>query len=202
MEWLKLDEFRKHHQVAADIARFIGKSINIEYRSTNRVVEYAADTFSRKRSALNLFDYYSQGIMEYRLTGGWNITKLGGVVIVNENDSWDTRILGWKKDDDNLKWIQDGSKMPNGYKRLVEYKDTYLKPSKEGDELIWGINLGDKLKNPNETFFRDRNLEKKLEKQKREEMRVLREGVAAALEASTEEARAVADEATKRLLGK
>ena len=92
--------------------------------------------------------------------------------------------------------------MPNGYKRLVEYKDTYLKPSKEGDELIWGINLGDKLKNPNETFFRDRNLEKKLEKQKREEMRVLREGVAAALEASTEEARAVADEATKRLLGK
>ena len=97
MEWLKLDAFRKHHRVAADIARFIGKSIYIEYRSTDRVVEYATDTFSRKRTNLNLFDYYSQGIMEYRLTGGWNITKLGGVVIVNENDSWDTRILGWKR---------------------------------------------------------------------------------------------------------
>ena len=29
--------------------------------------------------------------MEYRLTGGWGITTMGGVVIVNESDSWDTR---------------------------------------------------------------------------------------------------------------
>ena len=71
MECLKLDDFRKHHRIAADIARFIGKNIGIHFKSKNRVVEYTCEVFSRQRTELNLFDYYSQGIMEYRLTGGW-----------------------------------------------------------------------------------------------------------------------------------
>jgi|TARA_A100001391_G_C4951764_1_gene247387 hypothetical protein len=199
MERLKLDEFRKHHKLAADIARFIGKGINIQFSSKDRVVEYTCDLFSRKRTGLSLFDYYSQGIMEYRLTGGWGITTMGGVVIVNESDSWDTRILGWKKDDDNLKWVKsDNDDLPKGFKKLVDYKDTYLKPSKPGDELIWGINLGDKLKYPNCTIERDR----KLEKQRREEMVLMRERAVAALQTGAEAAAAVADAATRRLQGK
>ena len=49
------------------------------------------------------------------------------------------------KDDDNLKWVKSIDDLQK-VKKLVDYKDTYLKPSKPGDELIWGINLGDKLK--------------------------------------------------------
>ena len=199
MNKLKLDEFRKHHMVAADIARFIGKGINIEFSSKDRVVEYTCDKFSIQRTGLNLFEYYSQGIMEYRLTGGWGITSMGGIVIVNESDSWDTRILGWEMDDDNLKWVKSNNDdLPKGFKKLVYYKDTYMKPSKAGDELIWGINLGDKLKNPNCTIERDSRLEKK----RREEMVLMREKAVAALQKGEEAAAAVADAATKRLLGK
>jgi len=195
MESLKLDEFRKHHRVAADIARFIGKGIHIGYTSKNRVVEYTCESFYRKRTGLNLFDYYSQGIMEYRLTGGWGITRLGAVVIVNENDSWDTRIKGWKYDDDNLNWVEDKNEMPDGFKKLIDYKDNYMEPLKAGDELIWGINLGDKLKYPNCTIERDR----KLEKQKREEMKLMRDRAVAALQSGAEAAAAVAAQASNRL---
>ena len=73
-----------------------------------------------------------------------------------------------------------------------------LKPSKPGDELVWGINLGDKLKYPNCTIERDR----KLEKQRREEMVLMRERAVAALQTGAEAAAAVADEASRRLQGK
>lgn len=194
MECLKLDDFRKHHRIAADIARFIGKGIGIHYKSTNRVVEYTCEMFSRQRTELSLFDYYSQGIMEYRLTGGWGITSYGGVVIVNETDKWDTRILGWKKDDDNIHWVKTNNQMPKNFKKLVEYKDTYMHPVKKGDELIWGINLGDKLKNPNSTFIRDQNLEK----QRRDEMKLMREKAVVALQTGAEAAAAVARAAQQR----
>jgi len=195
MERLKLDEFREHHRIAADIARFIGKGIGIHYKSTNRVVEYTCDTFSKQRTELSLFDYYSQGIMEYRLTGGWGITSYGGVVIVNETDSWDTRILGWEKDDDNLKWVKsDNDDLPKDFKKLVEYKSTYMKPAKKGDELIWGINLGDKLKYPNNTYERDQNLEK----QRRDEMRLIRDKAVVAMQTGAEAAAAVARAAQQR----
>jgi hypothetical protein len=197
MERLKLDEFRNHHRLAADIARYIGKEIYITFESRDRVVEYMCEAFSRKRTNLNLFDYYSQGIMEYRLTGGWGITKMGGVVIVNETDSWDTRILGWKKDDDMINWVKDDDTLPHNFKKLVDYKNTYIRNAKNRNELEWGINLGDKLKNPNCTFDRDR----RLEKQRREEMKVIRERAVFALKQGAEAAAAVAAEARQRSAG-
>lgn len=197
MERLKLDEFRKHHKLAADIARYIGREIYITYESKNRVVEYTCESFSRKRTGLSLFDYYSQGIMEYRLTGGWGITKMGGIVIVNEYDGWDTRIFGWKKDDDLINWVKDDDTMPQNFRRLVSYKNSYIRDAKNGNELEWGINLGDKLKNPNCTIERDR----RLEKQKREEMKVMREKAVFALQQGAEAAAAVAGAARQRSAG-
>lgn len=197
MERLKLDEFRKHHKLAADIARYIGKEIHIAYESKNRVVEYTCEAFARKRTGLDLFEYYSQGIMEYRLTGGWGITKMGGIVIVNECDGWDTRIFGWKKDDDLINWVKDDDTMPQGFRKLVSYKNTYIINARNGSELEWGINLGDKLKSPNCTFERDR----RLEKQKREEMKVMREKAVFALQQGAEAAAAVAEAARQRSTG-
>lgn len=197
MERLKLDEFRKHHKLAADIARYIGREIYITYESKNRVVEYTCESFSRKRTGLSLFDYYSQGIMEYRLTGGWGITKMGGIVIVNEYDGWDTRIFGWKKDDDLINWVKDDDTMPQNFRRLVSYKNSYIRDAKNGNELEWGINLGDKLKNPNCTIDRDI----RLEKQKREEMKVMREKAVFALQQGAEAAAAVAGAARQRSAG-
>jgi hypothetical protein len=153
---LLLDEFRRHHKLAADIARFIGREIGIVFESKNRVVRYSCNNYYIQRSTLDLYDYYSQAIMEYRLTGGWSITRLGGKIIVNANDEWDTKIMGWKMDDDNLKMVQDKStETPKGYKALVDYKDNYI----VGGVLIWGFNLGDKMKIPNQTYERDLKLE-------------------------------------------
>lgn len=178
MDQEKLDDFRRDHKLAADIARFIGKEIGIVFQSKDRVVTYSCDNFYMKRSTLNLYDYYSQAIMEYRLTGGWSMTRLGGKILVNANNEWDTCIVGWKLDDDNLKMVQDKStETPKGYKPLVEYKDNYI----IGGMLIWGFNLGDKMKNPNATYRRDKKLEhkKRVRSQKRRDMinKVLR-GVA------------------------
>ena len=192
---LLLDEFRTHHKLAADIARFIGREIGIAFTSKDRIVRYSCNNYYIQRSTLNLYDYYSQAIMEYRLTGGWSITRLGGKILVNADDEWDTKVMGWKMDDDNLKMVQDKStEMPKGYKPLVDYKDNYI----IGGVLIWGFNLGDKMKIPNRTYERDR----KLEKQRRDEMRLMRERAAAALQTGAEAVAAVADEATRRLQGK
>jgi hypothetical protein len=185
---LLLDEFRRHHKLAADIARFIGRENGIVFNSKDRVVRYSCNHYYMKRSTLDLYDYYSQAIMEYRLTGGWGITRLGGKILVNADDEWDTKIMGWKLDDDNLKMVQDKSiETPKGYKPLVDYNDNYI----IGGVLLWGFNLGDKMKIPNQTHIRDHKLEQQ-ERDKRKKTKdiftkSLLMGAAAALEKEKQE---------------
>ena len=191
MDQENLDDFRKHHKLAADIARFIGKEIGIAFESKERVVRYRCDNYYIQRSTLSLNDYYSQGIMEYRLTGGWSITRLGYKLLVNPEDEWDIKILGWKMDDDCLKMVEDKSKkMPKGYKPLVDFKDNYIIDG----VLIWGFNLGDKMKNPNQTYERD----KRLEQQKRVSSQKKRDLITRSLQTGAEASAAVADAAKAR----
>lgn len=191
MDQENLDDFRKHHKLAADIARFIGKEIGIAFESKERVVRYTCDNYYIQRSTLSLNDYYSQGIMEYRLTGGWSITRLGYKLLVNPEDEWDIKILGWKMDDDCLKMVEDKSKeMPEGYKALVDFKDNYIIDG----VLIWGFNLGDKMKNPNNTYQRDQ----RLEQQKRVSSQKKRDLITRSLQTGAEAAAAVADAAKAR----
>ena len=160
--------------------------ICIAFESIESVVIYRCDNYYIQRSTLSLNDYYSQGIMEYRLTGGWSITRLGGKILVNADDGWDTKIMGWKMDDDNLKMVQDKStEIPKGYKQLVDYTDNYI----IGGVLIWGFNLGDKMKIPNRTYERDLKLEQKQRDKIKRTKDLITRGLQTGAEAAAEVAR-------------
>ena len=168
-DWHKLIDFRVQHRVGADIARGIGKKICMWFEKVKNDVYFTNVSFYREKSGLNSFDFFSQGIMEYRLLGQVGLTTYGRKIYVNQN--YDLRIEGYKFDEETGKFLMTDEKMPNEFFPLVELQHRYLNWDEENkSSIIWKINKGDKPKRPNRKSREQEKKERQEEKEQQERM--------------------------------
>lgn len=189
MEWHKLFDFRMEHKVAADIAKGIGKKLGIRFERVRNEVYFTADgNFYKDKSGLSGYDFFSQGIMEYRLLGTTGITAIGRKIYVNED--YQIKLEGLKYDDETGRYLISDEPVGADFIELVSIKAKYLKNVAERGydyRVIWGENLGDKPKPPNQKSDWQRQKEREEEQERQERLLALMEGAAAeAVEALTE----------------
>lgn len=168
-DWHKLIDFREQHRVGADIARSIGRKISMWFERVKNDVYFTNVSFYREKSGLNSFDFFSQGIMEYRLLGQVGLTTYGRKIYVNQN--YDIRIEGYKFDEETGKFLMTDEKMPNEFFPLVELQHRYLNWDEDSkSSIIWKINKGDKPKRPNRKSREQEKKERQEEKEQQERM--------------------------------
>jgi len=173
-DWHRLIDFRNKHRVGADIARSIGKKISMLFERVKNEVYFTNKSFYREKTGLNSFDFFSQGIMEYRLLGQVGLTTYGRKIYVNQN--YDIKIEGYKYDEETGKFLMTDEKMPNEFFPLVELQHRYVKDYEDDNmykvsyNLIWGKNKGDKPTRPNRKSQLQEQKERQEEKEQQERM--------------------------------
>lgn len=182
-------DFRIEHKVAADIAKGIGKKLGIRFERVRNEVYFTADgNFYKEKSGLNGYNFFSQGIMEYRLLGTTGLTAIGRKIYVDED--YQIKLEGLKYDQDTGRYLVSDEPVGAEFIELVSIKAKYLICSAERGydyKVIWGKNLGDKPKPPNQKTYRQHQREQEQEQERQERLLALMEGAAAeAVEAFTE----------------
>jgi len=173
-DWHKLIDFRIKHRVGADIARGIGKKISMLFEKVKNEVYFTNKSFYREKTGFNSFDFFSQGIMEYRLLGQVGLTANGRKIYVNQN--YDIKIEGYKYDEETGKFLMNDEKISNEFYPLVELQHRYVKDYEDDNmykvsyNLIWGKNKGDKPTRPNRKSPRQEQKEKEADKEQQERM--------------------------------
>lgn len=173
-DWHKLIDFRNQHRVGADIARSIGKKLNMHFEKIKNDVYFTNTSFFREKTGYNSFDYFSQGIMEYRLLGQVGLTTIGRKIYVNQN--YEIKIEGYKFDDETGKYLMNEEKIPKEFYPLVELQHKYVKDYEDDNmfkvsyNLIWGKNKGDKPMRPNQKSGLQSQKEQEAEREQQERM--------------------------------
>lgn len=173
-DWHKLIDFRNKHRVGADIARSIGKKLNMHFEKIKNDVYFTNTSFFREKTGYNSFDYFSQGIMEYRLLGQVGLTTIGRKIYVNQN--YEIKIEGYKFDDETGKYLMNEEKIPKEFYPLVELQHKYVKDYEDDNmfkvsyNLIWGKNKGDKPMRPNQKSGLQSQKEQEAEREQQERM--------------------------------
>jgi len=173
-DWHKLIDFRIKHRVGADIARSIGKKLKKHFEKIKNDVYFTNTSFFREKTGFNSFDYFSQGIMEYRLLGQVGLTTIGRKIYINQN--YDIKIEGYKFDEETGKFLMTEEKISNEFYPLVELQHRYVKDYEDDNmykvsyNLIWGKNKGDKPTRPNRKSSWQERKEKEADKEQQERM--------------------------------
>jgi len=193
-DWHKLIDFRNKHSVGADIARSIGKKLSMLFEKVKSDVYFTNKSFFREKTGLNSFDFFSQGIMEYRLLGQVGLTQYGRKIYVNQN--YDLKIEGYRFDEETGKFLMTDEKMSNEFFPLVELQHRYLNWNEDKCSILWKENKGDKPMRPNRKSVWQEQKERQGEKEQQERMLETLEATATEAVASVlEEQRKAAQEA-------
>ena len=137
-------------------------------------VYFTNTSFFREKTGYNSFDYFSQGIMEYRLLGQVGLTTIGRKIYVNQN--YEIKIEGYKFDDETGKYLMNEEKIPKEFYPLVELQHKYVKDYEDDNmfkvsyNLIWGKNKGDKPMRPNQKSGLQSQKEQEAEREQQERM--------------------------------
>jgi len=173
-DWHKLIDFRNQHRLGADIARSIGKKLHMHFEKIKNDVYFTNTSFFREKTGYNSFDYFSQGIMEYRLLGQVGLTTIGRKIYVNQN--YEIKIEGYKFDDETGKYLMNEETIPKEFYPLVELQHKYVKDYEDDNmfkvsyNLIWGKNKGDKPMRPNQKSGLQSQKEQEAEREQQERM--------------------------------
>lgn len=192
MSWHKLIDFRIEHKIAADIVKGIAKKVSVRIEKVKGELYFTAEnSYFKKRSGLSSYDFLSQAVMEYRLLGTTGFTGYGKKIYVNK--SYDVGFQGMTFDKETGRYLNSDEELGADFIELVSLKGSYII---DGEQMVWGKNLGDKPKAPNEKTIQQKEKEKAAAAEQQEAiLQLMQTAAAEAVQALSERQTAAAQKA-------